>query len=139
MRYEQYKTMQDIREIELEIVDQTQTPFQGSSHYSTSPPSHRRIFHYVHTGPSTKGPPLRNYKSTLGVHYSSLKHSNLHTRGIGTKPKHDHLYTRGIGTKPKHNHLYTRGIRHKAKAQTQSPLHKRDTHKAKSKKRLQSW
>ena len=29
----------------------------------------------VHTGPSTKGPPLRNYNSTLGVHYSSLKHN----------------------------------------------------------------
>ena len=26
MRYEQYKVMQDIRDIELEIVDQTQTP-----------------------------------------------------------------------------------------------------------------
>jgi len=29
--------------------------------------------------------------------------------------------------------------RHKAKAQTQSPLHKRDRHNAKAKKRLQSW
>ena len=65
---------------------------------------------YVHTEPSTKGPPLRNYNTTLEVHYFSLKYN--------------HLYTRGIGTKPTHNHLYTREIRHKAK--TQSPLHKRD-------------
>ena len=70
----------------------------------------QKDFHYVHTEPSTKGPPLRNYNSTLGVYYSSLKCN--------------HLYTRGIDTKPNHNRLYTRGIRHKAKAQ--SPLHKKD-------------
>ena len=70
----------------------------------------QKDFHYVHTGPSTKGVPPRNYNSTLGVHYSSLKHN--------------HLYIRGIDTKPKHNHLHTRGIRYKSK--TQSPLHKRD-------------
>ena len=116
-----------------------------------------------------KGPSLSNYNSTLGVHYFSLKYNHLYTRGIGTKPNHNHLYTRGIrhkdktqsplhkrdkvqsqntitstqvmGTKPKlnHNHLYIRGIRHKVKTQTQSPLHKRDRHKAKAKKRLQSW
>ena len=51
----------------------------------------QKDFHYVHTGPSTKEPSLRNYNFTLGVHYSSLKY----------------------------NHLYTRGTRHKAK--TQSP------------------
>ena len=92
--------------------------FRGSSHCITSPPSHRRIFTiYIHTGPSTKGPPIRNYNPTLEVHYSSLKYN--------------HLYTRGIGTKPKHNHLYTRGIRHKVKTQPQSLLHKRDRHKTK--------
>ena len=85
----------------------------------------QKDFPYVHTRPSIKGPPLRNYNSTLGVHYSSLKHN--------------HFYTRGIDTKPKLNHLYTRGIRHKAKAQIQSPLHKRDRHEAKANKRLQSW
>ena len=80
----------------------------------------QKDFHYVHIGPSIKGPSTRNYNFTLGVHYSSLKH--------------DYLYTRGISTKPKHNHLYTRGIRHKAKAQSQSPLHKRDRHKSKVRK-----
>ena len=70
----------------------------------------QKDFHYVHTGPSTKGPSPRNYNSTLEVHYFSLNNN--------------HLYTRGIGTKSNHNHLYTRGIRHKGK--TQSPLHKRD-------------
>ena len=70
----------------------------------------QKDFHYVHTGSSTKRPSPRNYNSTLGVHYSSLKYN--------------HLYTRGIDTKLSHNHLYTRGIRNKAK--TQSPLHMRD-------------
>ena len=74
----------------------------------------QKDFHYVHTGPSTKEPPLRNYNSTLGVHYF-LKHNHFYTRGIGTKPKHNYLYTREIGTKPKHNHLYTRGIGTKPK------------------------
>ena len=83
----------------------------------------QKDFHYVHTGPSTKGPLLRNYNSILRVHYSSLKHNQL--------------YTRGIGIKLKHKHLYTRGTRHNAKSQ--SPLHKRDKHKAKKKKRLQTW
>ena len=47
----------------------------------------QKDFYYVHTGPFTKGPPLRNYISTLGVHNSSHKHNHLYTRGIGTKPK----------------------------------------------------
>jgi len=46
-------------------------------------------------GPSTKGPPLRNYNSTLGVHYSSLKHNHLYTRGIGIKPKQRKDYNLG--------------------------------------------
>ena len=72
---------------------------------------------YVHSGPSTKGPPPSNYNSTLGVHYSSFKHNHLYIRGIGTKSKHNHLYTRGIRHKAKlkHNHLYTRGIGTKPK------------------------
>ena len=36
------------------------------------PRLHTEGFHYVHTGPSTKEPPLRNYNSTLGGHNSSL-------------------------------------------------------------------
>jgi len=104
-------------------VDQTQTTKFEPLLYV--PAFRQKDFHYVHTGPSTKGPPLRNYNSTLGVHYSSLKYN--------------HLYTRGIGTKPKHNHLYARGTRHKVKTQPQSPLLKKDRHKAKAKKRLQSW
>ena len=77
----------------------------------------QKDFHYVHTGPSINGPPLRNYNSTLGVRYSSPKHSHVYTRGICTKPKLNHLYTRGIGTKskPNHNHLYTRRISTKPK------------------------
>ena len=84
-------------------MDQTQTPrfvlrFEPLLYV---PAFTQKDFYYVHTGPFTKRPPLRNYNTTLGVYYSSLKHN--------------HFYTRGIGTKTNHNHLYTRGIRHKAK------------------------
>ena len=109
----------------LEIVDQTQTQRYVSrfEHPALRPHLHTEGFSlYVHTGPSTKVPPLKNYNSALRVHNSSLKHN--------------HLYTRGIGTKPNHNHLYTRGIRHKAKTQIQSPLQKRDRHKAKAQSSL---
>ena len=40
----------------------------------------QKDFHYVHTGPSTKGPPPRNYNYTLVVHNSSLKYNHLYTR-----------------------------------------------------------
>ena len=95
-------------------------------HCSTSSPSHEGFSLYVHTGPSTKEPPLTNYNSTLGVHYFSLKYNHFYTRGIGTKPNHNHPTQEEKATKPKLNHLYTRGIRHKANTQPQSPLHKRD-------------
>ena len=55
----------------------------------------QKDFHHVHVGPSTKGPSPRNYNSTLGVHYSSLNHNHLYTRGIGTKPKQRKDYNLG--------------------------------------------
>ena len=51
----------------------------------------QKDFYYVHIEPSANGPSPRNYNSTLGVHYSSLKHNHLYTREIGTKPKLNHL------------------------------------------------
>ena len=120
--------MQDIREIELRDSGSNANNKICFEVRATAlrPDLHTEEFHYVHTGPSTKGPPLRNKNTTLRVHNSSLKYNHLYIRGIGTKPKHNHLYTRGIGIKPKLNHLYMRGIRHKVKTQTQSPLHERD-------------
>ena len=47
----------------------------------------QKDFHYVHTVPSTKGSPLRNYNFTLGLYYSSLKHNYFYRRGISTKSK----------------------------------------------------
>ena len=41
---------------------------------------HTEGFHYVHTGPSTKRPTLRNYNSTLRVHNLSVKHNHLYIR-----------------------------------------------------------
>ena len=45
----------------------------------------QKDFHYVHTGPSTKRPPLRNYKSTSGVHNSTFN-TQIYTQEMGTKP-----------------------------------------------------
>ena len=56
MRYEQYKVMQDERK-NLEIVDQMQTPryvlrFEPLLYVFAFT---QKDFHYVHTGPPTKG------------------------------------------------------------------------------------
>jgi len=113
--------------------------FRGSSHCSTSPPLHRRIFTMSTQDLPQREPLLKNYNSTLGAHYSSLKYNLLYTRGIGTKPNHNHLYTRGTRHKAKtqpQSPLHKRD-RNKAKTQPQSPIHKRDEHKPKTKKRLQ--
>ena len=87
--YVQYKAMQNIREIELRD--------NGSNANNKIcfevrallyvPTFTQKNFHYIHIGPSTKGPSPRNYNCTLGLLYSSLKHNHLYTRGIGTKPK----------------------------------------------------
>jgi len=88
-------------------VDQTQT-IRYVSRFEPLlyvPTFTQKDFHYIHIRPSTKGPPPRNYNSTLGAHYYSLKYNHLYTRRIGTKSKlqhnHNHLYTKGIGTKQK--------------------------------------
>ena len=78
-------------------MDQTQTPryvltFEPLLYI---PAFTQKDFHYVHTGPFTKGPPPRNYSSTLGVHYSSLKYDHLYTRGIGTNLKQSRDYNLG--------------------------------------------
>ena len=36
-------------------------------------------FHYIHTGPSTKGPPLRNYNPI--PEYTTPLYTNIYTRG----------------------------------------------------------
>ena len=58
--YVQYKVMQDIREKNWEIVDQTQTTRYASRFEVLLyvPAFTQKIFYYVHTVPSTKG--LRN-------------------------------------------------------------------------------
>ena len=90
--------------------------FRGSSHCSTSLPSHRRIFTM-----SIQDLPQRDLHQGIITYTSStLLLSRIQS------PLH-----RGIGTKPNHNHLYIGGIRHKAKTRSQSPLHKRDWHKVK--------
>ena len=72
--------MLDIREIELEIVDQTQTPRFVSRFYISA--FTQKDFHYIHTGPPTQGTSTEKFAITnLGVHNSSLQHNHLYTRG----------------------------------------------------------
>ena len=88
--------MQDISErVERKIQTQTQEYVLRIELLLYILTSTQKDFHYVHTGPSTKGPPLRNYNSTLGVHYFSLKHNHLYTRRIGTKLKQRKDYNLG--------------------------------------------
>ena len=114
--------MQDIREIEFRNSGSNANNRIYFEFRTTAlrPHLHTEGFPlHVYTGSSTNGPSTRNYNSTLGVPFSTLKH--------------DHLYTREIDTKPKlnHNHLYTREIGTNLKQRPQSPLHERDRHKLK--------
>ena len=146
MRYEHYKAMQDIREIKFRdsgSYTNTKICFKARALLYVSAFTQKN-FHYIHTGPPTKGTsteefaitnleyttPLSNTTPLHKRQSTKRKLNHLYTRGMGTKLNynHNHLYTRGIGTKAKHNHLYTRGTRHKAKPQPQLPLHKRDRH-----------
>ena len=57
-------------------------------------------FYYVDTGSSIKGPPPRNYNSTLGVHNSTLKHKPLHKRWALSKERNtlgDPMITNSLG------------------------------------------
>jgi len=78
--------MQDIREESWEIEDQTRTQgyvlrFEPLFYIPTFT---KKDFHYVHTGPSTKGPSTKNYKYKLGVHNSnSLTHHTPLRKGVG--------------------------------------------------------
>ena len=89
--------MQDIREIELRDSGSNANSRICFEVRATAlhPRLHTEGFPPVHTRPSTKGPPLRNYNITLRVHYFSLKHNHFYTRGIGTKPKQRQDYNLG--------------------------------------------
>ena len=88
------KVMQDIKRESWEKVDQTQIQWYVLRfepllyvHAFT-----QKDFHYVHTGPSTNGPPLRNFNSLPGVHNSSSQiQSPLHKRE-GTSQSQEKVY-----------------------------------------------
>jgi len=86
--YVQYKAMQDIREIELR---DSESNANNMICFDVRATTLRPLLHiegfslYVHTGPFTKGP--RNYNTTLGVQYSSLKYNHLYIRGTRHKAK----------------------------------------------------
>ena len=113
MEYEQYKAMQDIREIELRdsgLNTKTEICFKVQA-TALRPPLHTEGFPLCPHRTSHKGNLYRgicNYK-VRSTQLLSPTQPALHKRQ-NTKPKLNHLYTRGMGTKPKQ----------------QSPLHKRD-------------
>ena len=80
MRYEQYKIMQDIRELEFrDSGSNTNTKICFEVRITAFT---QKDFHYVHTGPPTKGTSTEEFPITkLGVHNSSLQHNHLDIRG----------------------------------------------------------
>ena len=90
--------------------------FRGSSHCSTSSPSHRRIFTIRPHRTSHRGNLHQGFGNTsLEVHNSSLQHNHLYTRDKAQSQNNNHLIQEGYGTKPNNNHLFTK----RDKAQTQ--------------------
>ena len=93
--------------------------FRGSSHCSTSPPSHKRIsttsIRTSHRGTSTEEFTITNMEYT-----TLLSNTTTSTQEARHKTK----------TQPESPLI--RGIRYKAKTQPQSRLHKRDRYKAKT-------
>ena len=111
MRYEQYKAMQDIREIEFKD--------SGSN-------ANTKICFEVRA--TALCPRLHTEGFSLRPHRTSHK-GNLHQGMCNYKVRSTQLLSltqppllKRQDTKPKYNHLYTRGTRHKAKPQ--SLLHK---------------
>ena len=84
--------MQDIREIELRNSGSANNKICFEVQATALRPRilTQKDFYYVHTGPSTRGPLLKNYNTILRVHYSSLKHNHLYT-----KPKQRKDYNLG--------------------------------------------
>jgi len=72
--------MQDIRETELR-----DSGSNANTKICFEVRATQKDLHYVHAGPSTKGPPMRNYNSTLELHNSSLKQKTS-TQEVGSKP-----------------------------------------------------
>ena len=97
--------MQYIREIEFREKNQKQTQgyvsrFESLLYVSAFT---QKDFHYVHTGPSTKGPPLRNYSTTWGLHNSFLytitsSQEEAQSKERNTLGDHkDHKHSLGLG------------------------------------------
>ena len=84
MSYEQYKVMQDMREIELEIVDQTQTPRYASRFEPLLyvPAFTQKDFHYVHTEPPIKGTSTEEF-AIINLEYTTpLSNTTTSTQEI---------------------------------------------------------
>ena len=124
--------------------------FRGSSHCSTSPPSHRIIFTISSTQDfSHREPPLSIW--VIQTRSTQRLSQPTTTSTLEARHNNNHLYTQRDGHLAKQQSPHTRGIRRKAKQQPQSPLHlegyqqtqlhnllytQRERHKAKAKERV---
>ena len=88
--------------------------FRGSSHCSTSPPSHRKIFTISSTG--TQGTSTEDLGNTIWEYITTLSNNNLHTRGKAQQLSPLHL--EGWALSQNNNQPLTRGIRLKANTPT---------------------
>ena len=83
--------MQDIRERELEIVDQTQTPryvlrFEPLLYV---PASTQKDFHYVHRRPPTKGTSTEEFAMTKLEYTAPLTNTTISTQEASPLHKRD--------------------------------------------------
>ena len=116
--------MQDIRErVQRQWINRKHRDmFRGSSHCSTSLPSHRRIFTISSTQDFPhREPPLRIW--VIQTWSTQLLSQPTTTSILEVRHNNNHLYTQRDGHLAKQQSPHTRGIRLKAKQQPQSPLH----------------
>ena len=127
--------MQDIREIELrDSGSNTNNKICFEIRALLYVPAFiQKDFYYVQTGPSTKGPLLRNYNSTPGVHYSSLNTQHLAKHKIkentlGNHKDHKHSFGDIKGSQtifPQNKDPNDRNITDSSSARKQSVLEKK--------------
>ena len=68
----------------------------------------QKDFHYIYTGPYTKGTSTEKFAISDLEYITSLSNTTPLLKRQGTKPKLNLLYTRGMGTNKQQSPLYKR-------------------------------
>ena len=117
--------------------------FRGSSHCSTSPPSHEGFSLCVHTGLPTQGTFTEDLANTNQEDTTSLSNNTTSTQEV--RQNNNHLYTQRDKalsqttitshkrdktlSQTNHNHLYTRGMNTNPKYRKVTTLGDHEDHK----------